>query len=165
VRSEGTDEEVLIELSKKLEKLKRGERILSPVIERDVIVGEEKFKAYLSKVEEYKVAAKKYFEMGLIPVATFYACCAALAILIVAKPIKAANFLLNFTKKVGRKKEVKKHPMFRFTLLLLKAVAHNNKEFVDEAKKAFWDIVFINREEQQFAERVLRYVERYMLKP
>jgi len=164
VKTEGLDEEVLIELSRKLEKLKRGERILSPVVEKDTIVDEKRFGEYLSKVEEYKTAAKKYFEMKLIPVATLYACCTALAILMIAKPIKAANFLSNFVKKVGHKEEVKNHPMFRFTLLLLKAVAHNNKEFVDEAKKVFWDIVFINREEQQFAEKVLRYVEKYMLK-
>ncbi len=165
VKPEEINEEVLIELSKKLEEMRRGEKILSPVVEIAPFMDERKFEAYLSKIEEYKAAAKKHLEMRSLPTATLYACCAALAILMIAKPIKAANFLSNFIKKAGRKQEVKSHPMFHYTLLLLKAVAYNNKEFVDEAKKVFWDVVFINREDRQFAENVLRYVEKYLLKP
>jgi len=165
VTYKGLDEEVIEELSKKLEQLKRGKRILSPVIIEDPVINEKRFEIYLSKVEEYKMAAKKYLEMDLIPVATLYACCAALAILMVAKPIKAANLLAKFLEKVDRRDEAKKQPIFRFTLLLLKAIAYNNEEFLDEAKKVFWDINFINREEQQFVEQVLRYVVRYVQRP
>jgi len=165
VADRGLDEEVMRELSKKLEQLKKGERILSPVIIEDPVINEKRFEIYLSKVEEYKTAAKKYLEMKIIPVATLYACCAALAILMVAKPVKAANFLAKFLEKVNRRDEVKSQPIFRFTLLLLKAIAHNSEEFLDEAKKVFWDINFINREEQQFVEQVLRHVGKYLIKP
>lgn len=158
VTSEGLNEELMNELSKKLEQLKRGKKILSPVTIEDPAINEKRFEIYLSKVEEYKVAAKKYLEMEIIPVATLYACCAALAILMITDPVRAANFLAKFLEKINRRDEAKRQPIFRFTLLLLKFIAHNNKEFLDEAKKVFWNINFINREEKQFVEQVLRYL-------
>lgn len=126
---------------------------------KDVIVVDGR-QLYAKKAQEYRDSAETYLRSGMFKSAVIFACMAAMADLMLGKPMEGMSYLSKVAADSGERDKFNDNPCFIWTKLVFKGYVSRDISSIEEAKTKFLSIPWGFKDDKEFARRVMDSVYR-----
>lgn len=126
---------------------------------KDVIVVDGR-QLYAKKAQEYRDSAETYLRSGMLKSAVIFACMAAMADLMLGKPMEGMSYLAKVAADSGERDKFNDNPCFIWTKLVFKGYVSRDISSIEEARTKFLSIPWGFKDDKEFARRIMDSVYR-----